>query len=82
MGGHGPRATGTTERVGKCEAAMHADLEHHQSLIVIKKSKKRRCLKCRVLFVSIGAGNACCGSCAAQNGRASMRAQQRIDFHG
>jgi ribosomal protein S27AE len=38
--------------------------------------KKRRCLKCSVVFLSANYGNRVCGSCAAQNNRASMRAGQ------
>lgn len=38
--------------------------------------KKRNCLKCGVLFLSAHYGNRVCGSCAAQNSRASLRAGQ------
>jgi hypothetical protein len=38
--------------------------------------KKRSCLKCKVVFLSANYGNRVCGSCAAQNNRASMRAGQ------
>jgi ribosomal protein S27AE len=38
--------------------------------------KKRGCLKCGVVFLSANYGNRVCGSCAAQNNRASVRAGQ------
>jgi ribosomal protein S27AE len=38
--------------------------------------KKRQCLKCGVVFLSANYGNRVCGSCAAQNNRASLRAGQ------
>lgn len=36
--------------------------------------KKRSCLKCGTIFLSASYGNRTCGSCAAQNSRASIRA--------
>jgi hypothetical protein len=36
--------------------------------------KKRQCLKCRTVFLSANYGNRVCGSCAAQNTRAAVRA--------
>jgi len=36
--------------------------------------KKRRCLKCGIEFLSANYGNRVCGSCVAQNNRASIRA--------
>lgn len=38
--------------------------------------KKRRCLKCATVFLSAHYGNRTCGSCAAQNTRAALRAGQ------
>mgnify|MGYP006430152487 FL=1 len=38
--------------------------------------KKRMCLKCGVVFLSANYGNRVCGSCAAQNNRAAIRASQ------
>jgi ribosomal protein S27AE len=38
------------------------------------EKKKRGCLKCGVVFLSANYGNRVCGSCAAQNNRASIRA--------
>lgn len=37
--------------------------------------KKRVCLKCGTTFMSSNYGNRCCGSCAAQNARAAVRAE-------
>jgi ribosomal protein S27AE len=36
--------------------------------------KKRDCLKCGTNFLSAHYGNRVCGSCAAQNSRAALRA--------
>ena len=38
--------------------------------------KKRRCLRCAVVFLSSGHANRVCGSCAAKNNRSSLRAGQ------
>ncbi|MBF0198004.1 MAG: hypothetical protein HQL32_09845 [Planctomycetes bacterium] len=46
---------------------------------LVKKAnpkKKRRCLKCGIVFLSAHYGNRTCGSCAAQNSKAPNRAQQ------
>jgi ribosomal protein S27AE len=37
--------------------------------------KKRCCLKCGTSFLSANYGNRVCGSCAAQNTRAAIRAE-------
>lgn len=42
----------------------------------VTAKKKRACLKCGVVFLSANYGNRVCGSCAAQNSRASLRAGQ------
>lgn len=38
--------------------------------------KKRFCLKCSTAFISSHYGNRVCGSCAAQNSRAAVRAER------
>lgn len=39
----------------------------------VTEKKKKACLKCGVVFLSANYGNRVCGSCAAQNNRASVR---------
>jgi ribosomal protein S27AE len=51
--------------------------EHFFSLVnPSTPRKKRRCLKCTVPFLSTGHSNRVCGSCAAQNNRAAIRARE------
>ena len=47
------------------------------SLVRPTNSKKKRgCLKCGIVFLSAHYGNRVCGSCAAQNNRASIRSSE------
>jgi len=55
-------------------AALNGD--YIESLIAPpKERKKRNCNKCGVVFISANFGNCFCGACAAQNSKASKRAE-------
>lgn len=43
------------------------------------KGVKKNCLRCDILFKTRAKGNRFCGSCAAINSRASVRAGQIMD---
>ena len=46
-----------------------------------KPKKKRKYLKCGVVFSSAHLGNRTCGSCASQNQRAPIRATHTFQVH-
>lgn len=62
---------------GEIREAMIEEDEYFFSLVrKANPKKKRTCLKCGVSFLSANYGNRTCGSCAAQNARAAVRAGQ------
>ena len=63
--------------VAKCKKRHVGEDSYFYSLVKPATPKKKRvCLKCGTAFMSSHYGNRVCGSCAAQNARAAVRAEQ------
>jgi len=68
------KLTETEKKIQNITANATTYPDYYSHVVAKVPKKKRKCLKCRMEFISAHYGNCCCGSCAAQNAKASLLA--------